>query len=910
MTVNILRAALLLLSAFSASASAGPASQPANLLFNGNFDSCSKAGGVPDGWEFSGDPRFVKATLSQDEGPNGGRSLRLDCTSHTPGSGWSHAMLCQVDKVKVRQDHPYTVSFWAKAKDIKDFNVQVAMQNTSPWQPLGLRQWFAPPPTWERYEFTFVAVRTCAEKSRFQISFNSTGTLWIADASIAEGSPVHGIGPQHAAHVHTAAGDGNLVPNGSFECGPSGWGSQTANYITWATPMDRLFGEVVEGGAFHGKRCLKIAINPQNQPVVNFDCYQPLRVPVKAPLAGNVGYIQLEPGQPYVLSAYLRADQDGTPVRLGVQQFGEWVNSTKVQVGREWKRYTFKFKPKRELGYVLVGPDLLESDRTSCTLWIDAVQLAKGQEPRDFAARSSSEASIATPRPGNIYFDGEKPQVIVTAANGGKAEATVRVELTVTDFWDKPSGGREVKLTVPAGGAEQQAVDSGLAKRGFYKVRAVVDGIELPEGLRIAIIPKYQRKDSMFGINHAYGWPALAEAGVNAGILWARDWSMAWQNVEPQKGRFDFKETDYQVDRAIKLGQPVLGLLPFPSSDWSSTSPATAPATRPSQVNLEHQAQAPRDIEEFKNYVARCVEHCRGRIQWWQVFNEPLYTHYSLPRDKGYRPADYVKLAQAFYESAKSADKDCKVLAGPGEWITSFPSDLQGMFEAGLLKCCDAVDLHIYPGYQRPEYLEADLVNIGQMMDRYGGRKPLWLTEHGYYADDDLNVIPPDRSRFPEVLANERIQAEFSIRFNLILLANGVQKIFYHAGTAEPLNRDQIQGIFFRYGGQPRKIYPALAAMASLFSPQVRFIKDISPALRRQRALMFQDGNRLILAAWQPFQGKSSRLKVTGAGIELRDLMGNPIPGGQSNLSTSPIFVLAEGLSAADLEKAVQISED
>ena len=345
-------AMVVLIALFDAVALAGPVTQPANLLFNGNFEQCPKRAGVPDGWEFSGDPEFVKATLSQDAGPDGvNKSIRMECAEFTPGSGWSHAMLCQLDKVQVAQDHEYTVRFWAKAKDIKDYNVQIAMQNTSPWQPLGLRQWFTPTQTWQRYEFTFIAVRTCAEKSRFQISFNSTGTLWIADASTVERPAPYGTGPGRARHLFRPVGDGNLVPNGSFECGPSGWGSQTANYITWATPMDRLFGEVVEGEACHGKRCLKIAINPQNQPVVNFDCYEPLRMPVKAPLVGNIGYIQLEPGQSYVLSAYLRAAEDGTPARLGVQQFGDWTSSSKVQVGWEWKRYAFNFKAKQNACY-------------------------------------------------------------------------------------------------------------------------------------------------------------------------------------------------------------------------------------------------------------------------------------------------------------------------------------------------------------------------------------------------------------------------------------------------------------------------------------------------------------------------------------------------------------------------------
>jgi hypothetical protein len=269
MSADRLAPSLLLIILLASAATAGSDSQPINLLFNGDFELCAKPGGVPDGWDFSGDPKFVKATLSQDAGPDGRKSIRLDCTRHEPGSGWSHAMLCQVGHLAVKQDHKYHVSFLARGKDIRDFNVQVALQNTKPWQPLGLHQWFTPTDKWQRYDFEFVATQTCAENTRFQLSFNSTGLLWIADASVVEGPTVYGGGPSHPTHLYRPTGECNLIANASFECGPVGWGSQTANYITWATPIDRLFGQVVEGEAFDGRRCLKIELTPASQPVVS-----------------------------------------------------------------------------------------------------------------------------------------------------------------------------------------------------------------------------------------------------------------------------------------------------------------------------------------------------------------------------------------------------------------------------------------------------------------------------------------------------------------------------------------------------------------------------------------------------------------------------------------------------------------
>jgi hypothetical protein len=897
--------ASLTLSVFATFATfACAAERPANLLFNGDFSACAKPGGAPDGWEFSGDPKFVQATLAQDQGPDGGKSIRLDCTAYSHGSGWSHAMVCQVDKTQTREDYHYTVRFQAKARGIADFHVAVAMQEMREWKPLGLRQWFTPTEQWAWYEFTFVALRDCREKARFQISYNSTGTLWLANASITEGAPPVASGPRHPTHVWPAAG-GNLIPNAGFECGPAGWGSQTAEYITWGTPMDRLFGEVATNGAFEGQRCLRITLNQQVRPLVNFDCYEPVCVPVQAPLAGHLGYVAVEAGKPYTLSAWMRADAEDTPARLGVQQFLAGTDLNKVRVGTEWKRYSHTFKPRTNFCYALVGPDLRDSGRTGCVLWVDAIQLEEGGAPRPFALRAPVETSMRMASAGPVCFDGDKLAVIVAAVNNGKEWASLKVALHLSDFWDRRAGLRDAGLSLAPGASVEHVLDLGAMKRGYYRVQLTVNGVQQPGELRFAVIPKYTRPDSIFGINHAYGWPELVKAGRDAGIVWARDWSMAWQNVESAPGRWTFTETDLQVNRARNLGQLVLGLLPFPSSDWSSSAPPPDPAVEKFKARRLRQSYAARDMEQYRTYVSNCVSHCRERIWWWHVLNEPLYTEYALPRKCGYTPADYLRHVKLFHEAAKAANPDCRVLAGPGNWLGD---DLQEMLRLGLQQHCDAVDLHIYPGFLAPEKLEADLVRIRALQAQYGPRRPLWLTEHGYYADDDLNMLPPDRNRFPEeMLPSEQVQAEYSMRFNLLLLANGVEKIFYHAGTAEPLSRDQVQGIFFRYAGEPRKIYPALAAMAELFQPGTKFVKDLSPAGSQARALLFQSGDRLVLGAWQPAANTPAGMRVSGTQIALRDLMGNLVTGKEVELVSSPVYAVATGISAAEFEKAVEI---
>ncbi len=58
-----------------------------------------------------------------------------------------------------------------------------------------------------------------------------------------------------------AIGSINLLPNAGFELGEDGW-SSLGKLTGWAGDLCGLFGEIQEGGAFEGQRCLRIDLGP------------------------------------------------------------------------------------------------------------------------------------------------------------------------------------------------------------------------------------------------------------------------------------------------------------------------------------------------------------------------------------------------------------------------------------------------------------------------------------------------------------------------------------------------------------------------------------------------------------------------------------------------------------------------
>ncbi len=248
-----------------------PAAQAGNLVANPSFEDDADGNGVPDGWQVSGNPRNVEQKLSLDRGRDGRRSARLDCTRFTPGGADAHAMVCQMG-VPVKRGVLYRVAFWARGERIAADVVNVALSDTAGWHPCGLQDVFIPTDQWTRCEFTFRAVRDCGRSSRFQIWFNSTGTLWLDDVTFDEAPAAEAARP---GRIIPGQGRVNRIPNASFECGTDGWGSAEWDRRThWGGPMNALFGQLDERQRYDGRRSLRIDLTPENQPVCYFDYYE------------------------------------------------------------------------------------------------------------------------------------------------------------------------------------------------------------------------------------------------------------------------------------------------------------------------------------------------------------------------------------------------------------------------------------------------------------------------------------------------------------------------------------------------------------------------------------------------------------------------------------------------------------
>ena len=850
-----------------------------NIIPNGGFEVDTDDDGMADQWSFSGN-ESVKVEWSRDEGVEGDFSQKLDCSEFDYTSPSSHVMLAMNDAFALEGGEWYTLTFQVKGENISGSAAEVAIQQTGPWENLGCQAGFRVTPDWREVETSFRASKTVSENLRLQIWFGSTGTIWIDDVRmVASDAPL-----RRYTEVLPDLGSKNLIPNSSFECGESGWGSIT-DTPGWGGNMSFLHGEIDRDTSAAHASSMRIPVDRETGPVYFFDYFEMARMPVLKPLLANRGWVSVETGKEYTLSASIKSTPAGVPCVMKVYHAFAGQPVREDEASTDWQRVTLTFAAQSPQLHIAIGPDLTESDIEAATLWVDAVQLEQSPAATDYEPRAPVEVGVTWEAPGHLFSAPADVRATVTAYNTGAEPASVKLSGSLTDFHDGPAGEAEVTLEVPAGEAAQQVLRPEVSSRGFYRMALECQGGALvptrPE--RFAVIEPCEDDAGLFGMNHAYPWARLNGLSKQIGLTWFRDWSLKWLHVEPEKGRFDFTEADRQIDRVLDLGINVLPLLPFPSSNWASTAPADVGEDERYPAYRERAAFMPRDLGEFQDYVRTTVRHYQGRLSVWEILNEPIYTSYALPSQRGYEAADYVKLLQSAYEAVKEVDPEALVIGG----IAGHPSGLTKEFiEAGGLEYIDAINLHAYPGLKAPEAFIEPLQTLNARMADAGKKRPIWFTEGAYYADDDTPTEPFQSWMSP--METEAECAAYLVRLDIILLGHGAEKIIYHSGTPGAVNNEGMAGIFFEWEGAPRKMAAAQAQLTALLGPDTVSLGSVSDEVH---AYAFHSRGKTVVALWN--DSSEERTLDVGGPATVVDICGKELEGGVP-VTGAPCYVVLE----------------
>jgi hypothetical protein len=271
--------------------------------------------------------------------------------------------------------------------------------------------------------------------------------------------------------------------------------------------------------------------------------------------------------------------------------------------------------------------------------------------------------------------------------------------------------------------------------------------------------PKAVIPDSYFGlhIHHLVSpvptpWPNIP---VPQWRLW--DASVNWPDLEPSKGQWRFENLDAYVSLAQQHGTRLL--LPLGGSPrWASARPS-----EPSNYYPGFRAE-PANIEDWRTFVRTVVSRYKGRIQAYEIWNEPnLKDFWTGTTDQ------MLTLTKEASQIIHSVDPHAIVVSPSATadygipWLVEFLKKGGGQF-------VDVIGYHFYvnPNTKLPEEMVPVIQRVRQVISESGsGNKPLWNTEMGW--------LPPAQ------FDSEEVAASFLARAFILGWAAGVQRFYWYA---------------------------------------------------------------------------------------------------------------------------------
>jgi polysaccharide biosynthesis protein PslG len=231
--------------------------------------------------------------------------------------------------------------------------------------------------------------------------------------------------------------------------------------------------------------------------------------------------------------------------------------------------------------------------------------------------------------------------------------------------------------------------------------------------------------EDAFGLAHggsaAADYPFLESMGAR----WVRH-TFKWDQINPGPGTWRFEAFDSLMGLADANGAKVIAVLAY-DVGWIHPGGTATRNVTPDLLPL------------YLDYVREVVGRYRGRVDAWEIWNEPNVTFW-----KGSRK-DFYRLAAEAAKLVKELDPGTPLLAG-----ATFRTDsgfIAGLRDAGAFAYADALSIHPYA--VSPTGVSRQIAAAKEILLGLPPGKELWITEIGF----PTRGLYPSRvslGRFPE----------------------------------------------------------------------------------------------------------------------------------------------------------------
>ena len=408
---------------------------------------------------------------------------------------------------------------------------------------------------------------------------------------------------------------------------------------------------------------------------------------------------------------------------------------------------------------------------------------------------------------------------------------------------------------VPAGGFDESRLGIGFEKLD----RAVFD----PEG----------------------AYDKLAKVGVK----WVRIQS-GWQRTEREKGVYNWAWIDSIVDNLRSRGMRPWVCLCYGNDLYSEAAKEIFGAAGVPPIFTDEEKQA------WHNYCAAFAKHFRGRVRYYEVWNEPdgqwCWKH-------GVNATELGEFTVATAKAVREGDPDAYVIGGA---VCLQPAlYLDQAFATGMAEVCDAISYHEYV-YDESNVMQKTRVLRG-LAQLHNPKLEIIQGESGTQSKPDghgalrVGAWTPEkqaklllRHLTTDLLAGVKFTSYFTTVDMVEALGVSIQASYQDFGYFGILAADFNEEGFATGNYEPKPSYYALQNLCSLLGGKlenvdlpVAILNDSAPLMGNAPSVTFRDaisgGFRLdngayAFAYWKPAELMTT--KFTGA-ITIQGAVPGPI---------------------------------
>ena len=595
----------------------------------------------------------------------------------------------------------------------------------------------------------------------------------------------------------------------------------------------------------------------------------------------------------HVLSVSFRGDWDGNIIVTGGNGQVRAQRPLRLS-GEQWHRVELPFKP------VLLSPSHAMRLEGKGTLWLDGLQVERGAKATAYAPRKPVEVSLALPRSdaasARVQF-ADEPAKIRFAVVGNVAGAVLEARL-LTMYGDE-------KLLPP--------VNLGPAHSGIIAYEPFASHhlgpyrlevwVKDTSGQRVSSFneivfyrlhrPRYWGKDaprSFFGA-HTLSTNRHLTMAKAVGVNWVRLHDagteyIGWSFLEPEKGKWQFRDADLQRYRDHNL--KILGLLST-CPGWASN--LGKPATGYFDRYLE-----PLSMDDWASAVRTIVSHHRGLIDSYEIWNEPwgssFWSYKPNPKrgpdaNDQFVPSDtpskdYAHLQKIAYAAAHEVFPGVTIVGFNTYGAENGTKWTKDVLNFGGIATCDAVSYHHYEtgltAFANDPVEKAYQAAVGPIIEKLGRvPKPVWMSEGAPMSGDVSNGFYHYTLPYENGNDNWRI-ADRMARFVIARKANGEAHEFLYTMHGHSTFGEGVE--WTTLVTAEGYLHPSAAAHSALawLLEDTNFVDRMTLAAGVY-AYLFSGPNGAVAAISSAPSHAAYKLPTT-AGVQLLDLFGNSLAAG------------------------------